>query len=304
MNNKRILYFDIVNVISCFSVVALHCNGYVHRLDHGDSLWWLHVLIEVLFYNAVPLFFMLSGATLAGYHKKYDTKTFFKKRIRKTVIPFVVMSIFFSLFYIYTKYGESSWEDISKTLIVGFLTGYVPFTTYWFFIPLFMLYAFMPFFSVMLENLTRIQQLFLILLLFALQSCINPVLCISGRGLSALEFMQGLPICNFAIYIFLGYFVSHNNVEKDNRIMTLFIILSIILMAGRYVLVYNLSSHDDIAFNYAAAYAVMPSVTIFMFIKRCCNESIGGGYNCLPCKTKFRCVPDTEICHRRNVPFY
>ena len=74
MNNKRILYLDIINVVSCFSVVALHCDSYIHQYNHADNIWWLRVLINVLFYNAVPLFFMLSGATLVGYHKKYDKK--------------------------------------------------------------------------------------------------------------------------------------------------------------------------------------------------------------------------------------
>lgn len=277
MQKKRIQYFDVINVISCFSVVALHCNGYVHQLDHTDSLWWLHVLIEVLFYNAVPLFFMLSGATLVGYHKKYDTKTFFKKRIRKTVIPFIFMSACFSLLFIYTKYGEDSWINIGKTVIIGIVTGYVPFTTYWFFIPLFLLYAFMPFISVMMEQLTHKQQGMLMLLLFILQSCVVPIFCLSNRGHMAYEFMQGLPICNFVIYILLGYFISHNPVEKNNRFMIACAILTAFLMFGRYTLVYNLTTHDDIAFNYTAAYAVVPSATIFMLAKKFCHGKLGGG---------------------------
>lgn len=184
MTNKRILYFDVINVISCFSVVALHCNGYVHKLDHTDSLWWLHVLIEVLFYNAVPIFFMLSGATLIGYHKKYDTKTF--KKNKKTVIPFAFMSFCFSLLFIYTKYGEDSWVDIGKTVLIGIATGHLPFTTYWVFIPLFLLYAFMPFISVMMEHLSNKQQGTLILLLFIFQSCVTPILCLSNRGLESI----------------------------------------------------------------------------------------------------------------------
>lgn len=95
-----------------------------------ETWWWLRVLINVLFYNAVPLFFMLSGATLIGYHKKYDTRTFLRKRIKRTLIPFLAMSCIFSALFILTKMDEQGIGEIFSTIIVGFITGNVPFTTY------------------------------------------------------------------------------------------------------------------------------------------------------------------------------
>ena len=50
-------------------------------------------------------------------------------------------------------------------------------------------------------------------------------------------------------------------------------------MSGRYVLIYNLSSHNDIAFNYVSAYAVFPSATIFLLAKRFFNKPFRGGGN-------------------------
>ena len=35
---KRIVYFDILNVIACFCVVCMHCNGWIH-LFIKDDLW-------------------------------------------------------------------------------------------------------------------------------------------------------------------------------------------------------------------------------------------------------------------------
>lgn len=270
MNNKRILYLDIINVISCFSVVALHCDSYIHQYNHADSLWWLRALVNVLFYNAVPLFFMLSGATLVGYHKKYDTTTFFRKRIKKTFIPFLVMSIFFSLLFAISAYDKKAQIDIIKTIIAGFLTGNVPFTTYWFFIPLFLLYAFMPFISVMVEHLTEKQLLGLIGLLFVLQSCIVPIISISNRISWIGVPIHSLPICGYVLYALLGYYITHKNIEQNNKIFTTIMCLAVIMLAFRYVLVYNATSHSPNVFNYMAAYAVLPSVAVFMLVKRFC----------------------------------
>lgn len=89
--NQRILSFDLLNIIACFSVICLHHNGLVHGYD-GSNAWYGALAVEVLFYFAVPVFFMLSGATLMRYSDRYDTKTFFRKRLKRTLIPWLVWS--------------------------------------------------------------------------------------------------------------------------------------------------------------------------------------------------------------------
>lgn len=100
-NKKYILYFDLLNIFACFAVVALHVNGAVHTFAKTRN-WVSCMFIEALFYFAVPVFFMLTGATLMNYRKRYDTGDFFKKRIFKTFVPFMIWSIIgicWSIFY-------------------------------------------------------------------------------------------------------------------------------------------------------------------------------------------------------------
>lgn len=60
---KRVLYYDFLNILATVAVVYMHCNGLVHT--YSDTWAWRQALIiEVLCYWAVPVFFMLSGATL------------------------------------------------------------------------------------------------------------------------------------------------------------------------------------------------------------------------------------------------
>ena len=65
-----ILYFDLLNIFACFAVVALHVNGAVHTFAKTRN-WVSCMFIEALFYFAVPVFFMLTGATLINYRKRY-----------------------------------------------------------------------------------------------------------------------------------------------------------------------------------------------------------------------------------------
>ncbi|WP_432645875.1 acyltransferase family protein [Mediterraneibacter gnavus] len=51
--------------------------------------WILSLFIEKVCFFAVPVFFMITGATLIDYPKRYNLKTYVKKRINKTVIPWL-----------------------------------------------------------------------------------------------------------------------------------------------------------------------------------------------------------------------
>ena len=77
---QRILYLDVLNIFACFAVLMLHHNGIVHNYNVNSLAWKQALIFEVLFYWAVPIFFMLTGATLVSYREQYSTKVFFTKR--------------------------------------------------------------------------------------------------------------------------------------------------------------------------------------------------------------------------------
>lgn len=91
---KRLYYIDILNILSCFAVVVLHCSGGVFYYQK-TRLWFIYMFLQTVAHFAVPVFFMITGANLLDYRKKYDTKTFFKKRAARTLAPF----LFWSLLY-------------------------------------------------------------------------------------------------------------------------------------------------------------------------------------------------------------
>ena len=70
--NKRLVYLDILNILSIFVVVAMHMNGSVHSLPLNKS-WAFSLLVDTLCYFAVPIFVMISGAILMNYRQKYIT---------------------------------------------------------------------------------------------------------------------------------------------------------------------------------------------------------------------------------------
>ena len=104
MNSNRIVYCDVLKILASIAVVLIHvCSNWWYALDVKSKSWMVINIFDSLCRWAVPVFLMLSGATLMDYRKHYDTKTFLKKRVLRTVIPFLFWSIVVLVWKICTK---------------------------------------------------------------------------------------------------------------------------------------------------------------------------------------------------------
>ncbi len=157
MTNKKKDYITVLNVISALAVVYLHTNSFWSF--SADIDWALFNMIECIFYFAVPIFFMISGATLIGYRSRSTTKDFFKKRFMKSVVPFLFWSIFslgFGTLIDLTVYGPDSLKHNAFDIINMFTYCRFPHNSiYWFFPVLFTAYMFIPVLSAIDETKKR-----------------------------------------------------------------------------------------------------------------------------------------------------
>lgn len=124
---KKKIYIQILGVIACLAVVAMHVNGCFWQFSY-DRYWITANIIECICYFAVPIFFMISGATLLNYRKRYTTAVFFKKRFGKTLVPFLIWSVISAIWYYIVYHARP--EGI-REVVDGILnTRYVD--IYWF----------------------------------------------------------------------------------------------------------------------------------------------------------------------------
>ena len=133
---SRVLYYDILNVLACICVVALHCNGIVHEYSN-TAVWKQALIVEVIAYWAVPVFFMLSGAKLFTYRQKMDTETFLKKRIFKILIPWLIWCILWLNYRVVVSRSIhiTSVRELVVILYKGIFNNELQ-GIYWFFIPM------------------------------------------------------------------------------------------------------------------------------------------------------------------------
>lgn len=207
---ERVLYFDLLNIISCFGVVALHCSNTVfeYRLNHT---WIFALIVQVSFYWTVPIFIMLSGATLLNYREKYTTKVFFKRRVLRVVLPFLLWSTVFLIWKLNS--GELIWENW-KTTLSWYLGNGIE-SIYWFFYPLFGMYLMIPVLSILANQ--RYKKLFYyIFIIAAVYSCV--LVYFPEHFQIYYNTTLFSPLANgFLGYIVLGWILSREELSKKLR---------------------------------------------------------------------------------------
>lgn len=265
MSNNRIEYISLASVVSALAVVFLHTNACFWNFS-TSHYWFSANIIESVFYFAVPIFFMISGAMLIGYNDRYDLKTYFSKRFTKTVIPFIIWSFIglaFQIFYLNNiKMGDVNLTYLINGLINGNLTK-----VYWFFIPLFCTYLAIPLFSLVPDDKRKEIFTYLATLGFILNILIPFIISVFNLKIS-----WGISIAVSSGYLFFtltGYLLHKYELKRKYRLALY--LLSVIGLGMHIIGTYNLSiAAGKIISTYKGYYnlpCALYSLGIFVFIK-------------------------------------
>jgi len=258
--NERILYFDVLNILACLAVIFLHCNGIVHTYTN-ERYWATSLIFEVIFYWAVPVFIMLSGANLLKYREKYSTLEFFKKRVVKIIIPWLFWSI---VVYIYKN---RSFEFIS--FIQSFLNCKIE-SIYWFFPLILYLYCLIPIFSILVQKKeTKNILIGIVIFIFIFQSLLVPLSTIFKFSYPTvfLFFNSQTP---YIIFLILGYLLHTTEISKKYRIIIYLLAIGSLLL--RYTYTYFMSTSNGVLnrdlFSYTGFYSVFLATAVFLLFKK------------------------------------
>lgn len=258
---QTIAYLNILNVLACICVVGMHVNGAVHTAEIGSSVWAQSLIVETLAYWAVPVFFMLSGVTLMHYRERYGTKEFFKKRWQKVGIPFIFWTAFTAV-YRFTL-GKLEWGGVKK-LIDMILNSEID-DTYWFFIPLFMVYLSMPVLSKLADDQKLLRYMAGV---SVVTLSVLPLLC-NVFGLRYNYNLQFPVLCGFAIYPVLGYLLHTTEFTRPQR--CILYALGILGFAVRYGHTYFASVQsgtlEKLTWGYTNLPVLLSASAMFVFIK-------------------------------------
>ena len=265
---QRIIYLDILNIMACLWVVLLHHNGIVHDFSSVSLNAWTQALfIEVVCYFAVPIFLMLTGVTLMEYRKRYDTKTFFQKRLSRVLVPFITWMIIFFLYDVWQGHYDLSTMS-AKEIFDIFLFNRMM-AIYWFFPVIISIYFAVPILSLLTEPKHRTWLWYMVgvgSIFYGILPATFKMLHLDWNPAYTFPLTGG----GLIIYPILGYLLSTTAIPRRWRFLLYGgAILCIIL---RFVVMYHNSiasgSTDTTLAGYVYFTAMIPAAAIFILAQR------------------------------------
>ena len=262
-------YISILNVLACIGVVILHTfeTGYT-----SDANFVFEVLIRAIAYCAIPLFFMITGATLIDYRERYDTKTFFKKRLLKVIIPLIIWSIIYFIINFFK--GKFSINDLSFKFVFEYFFLVKTNPIFWFFVVIIGIYLAIPVISLIPQESRRKAFLYIIIITFVFNQFLPDLLYHLNLNYNY-DLKFPLTYSGWISFIFIGYYIDKYEIVKKHRVIIY--VLGIIGFLTMVVPTIFISYHKNESCSWFDEYydapCVLYSASVFLFFKSKINNN-------------------------------
>ena len=255
-NASRIVWADVLRLIAILMVIGIHCSDPFNvspeaRANPEYNFWGS--IYGAFLRPCVPLFVMLTGMLLLPV--KQGIGQFYKKRLLRVAVPFVVWSLLYNLFPWITgilgwdssvlsamfpyageapsQAFESSWQNILM-IPFNFNTYTVPL---WYIYMLIGLYLYMPFFSAWVGQASERQKRIFLSIWFIslfLPYCQEYIMPNIGGTCAWNDFGVLYYFSGFSGYLLLGHYLKDKNrLSWKNTIA-----LSVVCLVAGYAITY------------------------------------------------------------------
>lgn len=262
-------YISILNVLACIGVVILHTfeTGYT-----SDANFVFEVLIRAIAYCAVPVFFMITGATLIDYRERYDTKTFFKKRLLKVIIPLIIWSIIYFIINFFK--GKFSINDLSFKFVFEYFFLVKTNPIFWFFVVIIGIYLAIPVISLIPQESRRKAFLYIIIITFVFNQFLPDLLYHLNLNYNY-DLKFPLTYSGWISFIFIGYYIDKYEIVKKHRVIiyVLVIIGFLTMVVPTIFISYHKNESCSWFDEYYDAPCVLYSASVFLFFKSKINNN-------------------------------
>lgn len=295
--NNRIVWADVARLAAILMVISIHCadpfNVSPEARSNPEYNWWGSIY-GTFMRPCVPLFVMLTGLLLLPV--KMDIGAFYKKRMLRVAVPFVVWSLLYNLFpwltgvlgwdrsilsRMFAYAGESpsqTWESSLHNILLipfNFNTYTVPL---WYIYMLIGLYLYMPFFSAWLKQATE-KQIRIFLGIWAatlfLPYCQEYISAYVGGTCAWNDFGILYYFSGFSGYLLLGHYLKDRNKLSTQKA----VVLSLLLFATGYAITFygfrNMTARPDITerqmelfFLYCSPNVCLMTVACYLLVQK------------------------------------
>lgn len=263
---------SLVSVICSIAVVYMHLCGFHGIQQQLTPSWILSLIIEKVFVFAVPVFFMISGTTLLDYTDRYDDITFFKKRIKKVLIPWIAWS-FISFLYCFIfnrdEIGSLNLLDIFDCIINNKYRS-----IYWFFPVLISVYLCIPLYANIDRNRRRVLE-YLVLAGFIFNIALPDL----GNMLNINMPISVPVVAEYLIYVLVGWLLFYYREEYQR-------LYPVIYFAGLFALLLQIIGTAAFSIGTGVECRVFRDSNILSFLYSLCIWSVCVNYGDFVIKNK------------------
>lgn len=296
--SNRIVWVDVLRFIAIFMVICIHCSDPFNvspeaRLNPEFNFWGS--IYGSFLRPCVPLFVMITGLLLLPVNMPIGS--FYKKRLLRIAVPFLVWSVLYNLFpwvtgvlglpptiisdvfaYASPDASQSFGDALKNIALIPF-----QFNTYtvpmWYLYMLIGLYLYMPFFSAWVEKATLSQKkIFLgiwavtLFLPYAYTFFSDQLF-----GLSAWNtFGTFYYFAGFNGYLLLGYYLAKDVKEWSwSKALTISIPLFIIGYIATFIGFKAMTANPDcteqemeLFFLYCSPNVVLMTIAVFLIVRQ------------------------------------
>ena len=268
---KNIQWLDTLRTCAMLGVIIIHVSTPTVKMIYGKNMefWWIGNIMDSAVRFAVPLFLVLSGATLLS--KDYRLVEFYKRRITRVLFPFIFWMIAYWVYrwlLLAPVHQPGSFSTIFQWAAGLFLKEGIS-KHFWYIYMILFIYLFIPFIG---KGLRRLNNTLILCILagWVLLTVLCSSVPLNLYGWSGDYWSKFLGYFLYTGYLVLGYYLNKLEIKvpKIRWYSSLTFILSIIVSA---VLTYLFSKEthklDLRVYSYLTVNSIIQTIAIFLWIK-------------------------------------
>lgn len=274
---SKIQYLDILRTLATIGVIIIHTSSPVLNMAYGHSMseWWVGNIFDSASRFAVPLFLMLSGATLLG--KEYPLAVFFKKRMMRVLVPFLFWMFVYWVYrwlMLLPQQQPQKLDEIIQWAVKLFLDEGIS-KHFWYIYMIIFIYLFIPFIGKVVRQASE-KQLFFALLAWMLLCFTTSSMNLSFYKWTGDYEYKLLGYLQYSGFVVLGYFLNKVEIKFSKRRLVAGVtyVLSVVFCA---LAAYYMSKSDGRlnlkVYSYFSINTIIQAVAIFVLIKGIVTEN-------------------------------
>jgi surface polysaccharide O-acyltransferase-like enzyme len=268
----KIQWLDTLRAMATFGVIIIHVATPALKMNFNKNIeyWWISNIVDSAVRFAVPVFLMLTGATMLN--RNYQLGDFYKKRFTRVFVPFLFWMLVYWVFrWIVLKPAQQPHEisGILNWAIDLFLKEGIS-KHFWYFYMILVVYLFVPFLG---RGLRKLENSTVLIILFG---WVLANFWLRNTPMNMYGWSTDIVGGKFlgwmlhAGYLVVGYYlVNLPPFDRKRRWLSLVVFIGSVVSCSVFTYIFSGHTHklDLSLYGYLKINTIIQSVAVFLMVK-------------------------------------